>query len=116
VALQWSSVLALRIDAQGHVIQVLLTYFSGGWQYVWYDLLGNPSSAVWEGIPVANLRLDANGHIIAFQQQETGDWYDLAGAYLGTTSSSNGIAHLRLDAQGHIAAVQMASGGWHNLN
>ena len=116
MALQWSSVLALRIDAQGHVIHALMVYFSGGWQYVWYALNGSPVEAGTVITPTSNLRIDANGHVIAFQQQETGNWYDLADAYLETTSSSNGIAHLRIDAQGHIAAVKMASGGWHNLN
>lgn len=120
--LQWSQVIALRVDARGHVGEVLITFWDSGWKYSWYKLDGTFVACSPPIRPIINLRVDARGHIVAVQFEhgpggEYGAWYDLDGVFFEATGVvSVGINHVRVDARGHVLAVQMTDGNWYDLS
>lgn len=112
-------VTALRIDARGHITEVLA--LSSVWDYRWYKLDGSYTAGTFPDKPILNLRMDARGHVREVQvecgEPAEGSWYDLDGDWVEATGWPDSmLQNLRIDARGHIREVQMDDEIWYDLN
>jgi hypothetical protein len=113
----------LRIDARGHVPEVLKmrSDYPNPVQWRWYKLDGSYTEGSEPDNSLFDIRVDARGHVreVLIGYEGTYRWIPLGGPP-GTPCAYPGgpprLLNLRLDARGHVLQVQMANGVWYDLN